>query len=264
LAMILCRADLIICVTEDARENFREFLPSFPVAKLTVVPNGIDATPFAVAAERRRLSAPGGREPGSPFTFAFLGRFMPQKGFDILIAAVAELVAHGNNGQAFRVLAMNRGDRIGNYRQEVRRRGLEGVVIFAGFRDGIADILVEADAVVMPSRWEAAGLVAMEALAAGCPLIASDCVGLREVIRYTPALVAKTEDSQSLAAQMRAAMESHAELRRAFSEFAPEAQDRFDVRHSATTMERIFSTFAGSPLETDGGRRTEKAEATRL
>lgn len=41
----------------------------------------------------------------------------------------------------------------------------------------------------MPSRWVAFGLLAVEALCAGTPLIASDCIGLREVVEDTPAVV---------------------------------------------------------------------------
>lgn len=58
LALVLGRADLIVCVTEDARRNFREFLPGFASAnqKLIVVPNGIDTTAFAGTAGRRALT----------------------------------------------------------------------------------------------------------------------------------------------------------------------------------------------------------------
>jgi len=246
MAILLSRADLIVCVTEDARANFRKFLPWFPAEKLTVVPNGIDTQPFGEIAERRRQRAAEIRRPDSPFVFAFFGRFMPAKGFDILTDAVAELAENGGAARPFRVLAVNHGDLIGRYKAEVSWRGLRAYFEFPGFTHSVTDVLARVDAVVVPSRWETGPLVPMEAMAAGCPLIASDCVGLREVVRGTPALVARAGDSHSLAQQMKAAMEHEAELRKAFCDFAGAAQDRFDVRHSAATMEQVFSSLVDS------------------
>jgi O-antigen/teichoic acid export membrane protein/glycosyltransferase involved in cell wall biosynthesis len=246
MTMVLSRADLIVCVTEDARENFHKFLPWFPAEKLTVVPNGIDTQPFAETAERRRQRAAEVRPPDSPFTFAFFGRFMPAKGFDILTDAVAELAQSGGAARPFRVLAVNRGDRIGRYKAEVSRRGLDAFFEFPGFTPSVTDVLAHVDAVVVPSRWETGPLLPMEAMVAGCPLIASDCIGLREVVRGTPALVASAGDPHSLAQQMKTAMDHEAELRAACCDFASVAQDRFDVRHSAATMEQIFSRLATS------------------
>jgi glycosyltransferase involved in cell wall biosynthesis len=241
MAAVLGRADLIVCVTEDARRNYREFLPSFPPAsrKLAVVPNGIDTKVFAEIASRRALAADAGRA-DSPFSFGFLGRFMPQKGFDVLVAAVAELARNGGPGRPFRIVTVSEGDCIGRYKAEVRRRGIERFIAFCGFTSSVADLLAELDCVVMPSRWESAGILAMEVLVAGCPLIATDCIGLREVVRDTPALVAAADDPASLAQQMKRAMDREGTLRAAFLDFAPLAGERFDVRRTAAAMESIF------------------------
>jgi glycosyltransferase involved in cell wall biosynthesis len=240
LAAVVTRADLIVCVTEDARQNFREYLPAFPPEKLIVVPHGIDTTAFAGGAERRRALLANNLRTGIPFIFGFLGRFMPQKGFDVLTDAVAELGRNGASARPFRILTVCQGDRIGRYKAEVRRRGLSEFFDFSGYVNSIADVLAQLDCVVMPSRWEAAGLVAMEALVAGCPIIATDCIGLREVVRDTPALIARTEDHHSLANQMKLAIDCEAQLHGAFCDFAKAARDRFDVQWTAAAMERIF------------------------
>ena len=248
-SILLARADVVVCVTEDARRNFTEFLPWFPAEKLAVVPNGIDTLPFAEAAHRRRKRmAYVPPRADSPFTFAFLGRFMPQKGFDILMAAVAELARRGPSSRPFRILAVNADeDYFREFRAEVRRRGLDAFFEFPGFASSVAELLAEVDAVVMPSRWEAAGLVAMEALVAGCPLVASDCLGLREVVRGTPALVAHAEDPSSLAHEMKTAMDCEGELRAVFADYASVACDRFDVRRTVAGMEEIFSELLRRP-----------------
>jgi glycosyltransferase involved in cell wall biosynthesis len=241
MAALLSRADFILCVTEDASLNFREFFPGLPPEKLMVVPNGIDTRPFAETAARRRDSLASSRPNQSHFRFGFLGRFMPEKGFDTLIGAVAELARDGGTPASLRVLAVGRGDCIGRYKAEIHRQGLEAFFEFPGFQCSVADLLGEMDCVVIPSKWEAGPLVPMEAMVAGCPLIASDCPGLREVVRGTPALIARAGDPSSLAQQMKTAMDHAAELRGEFGDFASVAGDRFDVRRTAAAMEQIFS-----------------------
>lgn len=241
MSAVLSRASLVVCVSEDARQNFRKFLPSFPEDKLTVIPNGIDTAPFIEAAERRRSLFRDGSRSGAPFTFGFLGRFMPQKGFDVLIDAVAEMVRDGADSRSFRVLAVNSvEDCIGRYKRKIAQLGLGDFFEFSEFRVSVAGLLAELDAVVIPSRWEAGPLVPMEVLTAGCPLIASDCIGLREVVRGTPALLARAEDADSLAQQMRTAMGHTAELRESFLDYSKSACERFDVRRTAVATEELL------------------------
>lgn len=247
MSTLLSRASLVVCVSEDARENFREFLPSFPENKLTVIPNGIETTPFVETAERRRSQFRDGSRAGAPFTFGFLGRFMPQKGFDVLIDAVAELARDGADSRSFRVLAVNSvEDCIGRYKARIVQLGLAEFFEFSEFRASVAGLLGELDTVVIPSRWEAGPLVPMEVLTAGCPLIASNCIGLREVVRGTPALLARAEDAHSLALQMRVAMEQSAELREAFLDYSKSACERFDVRRTARDTDELLRRFVSA------------------
>lgn len=241
MSTVLSRASLVVCVSEDARQNFREFLPSFPENKLTVIPNGIETTPFIEAADLRRFRLSDDSRAGTPFKFGFLGRFMPQKGFDVLIDAVAELARDGADSRSFRVLAVNSvEDCIGRYKARIAQLGLVNFFEFSEFRPSVAGLLAELDTVVIPSRWEAGPLVPMEVLTAGCPLIASDCIGLREVVRGTPALLARTEDAHSLAQQMRTAMGHTAELREAFLDYSKTASERFDVCRTARATHEVL------------------------
>ncbi|OEY67746.1 hypothetical protein BG841_15795 [Marinobacter sp. X15-166B] len=89
----------------------------------------------------------------------------------------------------------------------------------------------------MPSLWEACGLVAMEALCAGVPLIASDCMGLREVIQDTPAIRVKKEDAASLANGIKKCISGS---KQEFVDFMPMAVERFDVRHTATQIQQMY------------------------
>lgn len=109
---------------------------------------------------------------GAPRAFGAIGRFDRQKGFDLLIEAFrrvavpgATLTLVGDGPERGRLEALAAGDpRIG----------------FAGYSASPATMMRRFDAVVMPSRWEAYGLVALEAMAAGRDLLVSGVDGLAD------------------------------------------------------------------------------------
>jgi glycosyltransferase involved in cell wall biosynthesis len=104
----------------------------------------------------------------------FVGRFDRQKGLDILLAAAAEV----EDLVSVRVIGANVVD------QAVVRK-IPSNVTFLGWKSPleIEAELQNCDVVVMPSRWESFGLVALEAMRAGRPVLASRIGGLNEVIR---------------------------------------------------------------------------------
>ena len=91
----------------------------------------------------------------------------------------------------------------------------------------------------MPSIWEAASLQALEAMCMGIPLIASNCIGLRETVRDTPAIVFESRNSKALA-------EAMDEVRTAppyakFQNFRAVALVRFDVRKVANKLSELIA-----------------------
>ena len=63
---------------------------------------------------------------------------------------------------------------------------------------GLRPVLAELDLLVVPSLWEASSVVSMEAMAAGVPVLGTDCIGLREVLRGTPSRVVRAGDPAAL------------------------------------------------------------------
>jgi len=109
-----------------------------------------------------------------PLELLFVGRFDRQKGLDILLGAAAEF----EDLVTVRVIGANVVD------QAVIRK-IPSNVTFLGWKSPreIAAELKNCDVVVMPSRWESFGLVALEAMRAGRPVLASRIGGLNEVVR---------------------------------------------------------------------------------
>jgi glycosyltransferase involved in cell wall biosynthesis len=242
---ILRPLQFIVCVGQDVRANMLEFLPGLPGERLVVIPNGIDIDRFAYYSTssddlRDRL----GLEPGVAL-LGFLGRFMEQKGFVPLLAALEKLLRQGPS-RPFHLVAVGSGDFEREYRAEVKRRGLLDHVSMTGFLMDVRPILRQLDLLVVPSLWEASPLLPMEAMSAGVPVLGTDCLGLREVLRDTPARMVRTRDVDDLCRGLVDALTCpRTEEAR---EFAPAARARFDNRPSARLLLELFADLAAQAM----------------
>jgi glycosyltransferase-like protein len=156
----------------------------------TVIPNGVDAARFAAAAglepaavaARERWRARAGR-----YVLA-VGGIEPRKGTADLVEAFA-LVRAADPGLALVVAGGETLFDYRDYRQRVRARaaelGVEPVVVGVVDHDELPALVAAAEVFAFPSVKEGFGLAAMEALAAGVPVVARDLPVLREVFEGT-------------------------------------------------------------------------------
>jgi len=241
---LLSRVDVIQSVSYDAEANLLEYYPRLSGGKtlLRVILNGIDVDAFAsgegTVCNRELRQDLGIAE--DTVLFGFLGRFMPEKGFEYLVDAVDVLSKHDKYGKRMKILAVNDGAYIREYKALIESKQLSDYFMFHGFVPDVREILAGIDALVMPSLWEAYGLIAAEALLIGCPVIASDCIGLREVTRGTPALTVRMKDAKSLADAMRRFMDNPAKVRTETERYLPEAKVRYDSRKTAAQLDTLF------------------------
>jgi glycosyltransferase involved in cell wall biosynthesis len=239
LGRLLRRADAVISVSDDARQNLLDYLPPLRrcPSRLWTIPNGIDTRHYA----RNEGPRPGdlrrqlGLGPGVALV-GFLGRFMPEKGFPLLLEAVRPLAGCGE--PPFHVVAFGSGDYRREYQTAIERDGLAGLVTLRDFVPDVRPLLGQLDLVVVPSLWEASSLISMEAMAAGVPVLGSDCPGLREVLRDTPSRTVAAGDAGALRVGLRAALAAPwtAQARA----FAPLARERFDNARSARRLLAVY------------------------
>jgi glycosyltransferase involved in cell wall biosynthesis len=257
MAVLLGRVDTIVVVSQDALDNLKKFIPlsSAALDKVQLIRNGI-----AVETLVREAQASGndpllpGLPPGTP-VLGYVGRFMPEKGFDVLIEAVRIIKSRNPEARPpFKVLAVNDGAFVEEYRRRIASLELADWFEFTGFRSSVAGVLTKLDAVVMPSLREAGPLVAMEAMVLGCVLIASDCVGLRELVAGTPALSSTAGDATSLADAIGRFLAARAGHRAEAQAYMPAARRAFDASVTARRLTEIF----------DRGLRGRSGLASRL
>lgn len=187
---ILATADRIIATNPVEKKLLRQ-LYAAPNAKVTVVPCGVDPEVFYPRDReqaRRELGLAGLR----PIMFA--GRFEPNKGLLILLQAVARLFKeHPGLRDSVRLLVAGgeSPDQGPEPREQRRLRklaailGLRRNVCFLGplQQPELACYFAAAEVTVVPSYYETFGLVALEAMACGCPVIASDVGGLSYTVQ---------------------------------------------------------------------------------
>jgi glycosyltransferase involved in cell wall biosynthesis len=249
LTQVLRRLDVLIAVSEDTRDDHLHYLPGLKKgpARVVVIPNGIDVARYALRngqppCLRRELGL--GPE---VFLLGFLGRFMEQKGFLCLIEALERLLAHGAMLRPLRLLAVGSGDFLINYRRELDRYPrVKECIIFRDHVSNAAPILRELDLLVMPSLWEACPILPMEAMCMGVPVLGSDCVGLREVLRGSPSPMVPAGNADALAEALRAALDQPDEQRCKAAAYASTARQRFDVQSVGTALTRLFDSLLGA------------------
>lgn len=165
-----------------------------------IAPDAMQRIPnFSLLEPVHAVPAPG----RAPYRIVSLGRFVAKKGFDVLIAACAQLVDAGC--EVTLDLAGEGPDR-GSLEQAIQRHGLATRVRLQGWVDDVRAFLDGADLFVLPSHDEPFGIVLLEAMACGIPIVATRTAGPSEVLGDEAALLAPTGDAEALAAAMRASL----------------------------------------------------------
>jgi glycosyltransferase involved in cell wall biosynthesis len=165
---------------------------------VATIPNGIPPAP--PPGDRAELDREWGLAPEQRLV-VLVGRLVDQKNQGLAIAALAEIP-----GATLAVLG--EGPLRASLEREALHAGIADRVVFAGVRHDAREIIGAADAVVIPSRFEGLPLVALEALAARTPIVATAVRGLRELLTDgETALLVPPGDARLLAAALRRVLE---------------------------------------------------------
>jgi glycosyltransferase involved in cell wall biosynthesis len=227
-------ANVIVCVSEAERDLARARGID---ADLVVLRNAVDLERYAPLSidERRAVRAALGV--GDAPVAVCVGRLARQKGQDVLLEAWPTV--HRSVPDATLLLV---GD--GPDREELAARRTPGVQLL-GTRDDVPALLGAADVAVLPSRWEGASYVLLEAMACGASVVATDVPGTREALPDDGGAVVAVGEPRPLADAIATRL---SDLRRAHAEgaVARDAARAFDARCWGDALATLTEAAAGA------------------
>lgn len=229
--LALTRADHLICQGDDLAGDLARLGIATP---RTVIGNPIDVDEIA------RLAAAPATLPGDPALLA-VGRLSRQKGFDVLLAAFARLVA---SAPAAHLTIAGTGVDDAALRSRAAALGVADRVTFAGFVENPYPLMRAADLYVLSSRYEGFPNVALEALACGTPVVAAACPGVAGlVLPGVNGWLAPVDDVAGLAEALALAARTRPQLsERAIRD---SVRSRFDTARIARRYEAAIAAVAG-------------------
>ena len=188
--------------------------------RIVIAPNLVDLGDLSRASEMREV-----REGDAPLRLLMVTRLEPIKGVDVAIRALAELT---HTPSVLRVLGDGQQRYVDSLRSLTEQLGVSSRVDWAGKfpREDLPEEYRRADLLLVPSRYEAFGVVIVEAMAAGLPVVASRVGGIADVVRNGQcARLVQPGDPAELARAIEELAGDHDEIARLVREGIGQAQN---------------------------------------
>jgi len=252
-ALIMRVADRVVASTPRDREQMIELYDA-PGDNIVVIPPGVDLNlfhPIAFATAREYVGAP--KDPDH-IMVVFVGRIDPVKGIDIWFRAMALVVEETPELRENMCVCIIGGDldeeaapdnelaRLMSLKDEL---GIGDMVTFLGRRDqqSLPYYYSAADVVVMPSLYESFGMAALEAMACGTPVVASNVGGLSYLVRDRETGFLVPDRSPRALAGCLGHLLRQPELRRRFGARGVEVAREYAWPRIADQVEDLYGSF---------------------
>lgn len=216
--------DALIHVSDYERRAYLEKVGA-PHCPAVVVRNGL------VPEEFELLDAKGDAS-----DFVYLGMLRDLKGVDVLLEATALLA---DQGRPVTVSLAGDGPHEARYREFVERRGLGALVRFVG-QWPTRQSLAMGRALVLPSRAESMPYVALEAIAAGMPIIATRVGGVPEIFGPHSGELIPADDASALASAMASVVADPAAAKAGAARLRSHISDEFSLKVMSSRIESIY------------------------
>jgi glycogen(starch) synthase len=247
-----CRADAVIVCSYYMREHVADVF-DLDERPITVIPNGVDASELQGAGDltalRREFAAPHEK------LVLFVGRLVYEKGFQLALDALPNVI---EQVEGVRFVVAGSGTHERELRSQAERLGLSERGTFLGWigDDALHSLYRIADLCVVPSIYEPFGLVALEAMASGCPCIVADTGGLREVVPLGERVGLRFNggDAEHLGVMIERLLVDDGLRDRLVAE-ASEHVLRFDWEDIALRTLELYGELVGAPAREEGVRR---------
>ena len=228
--------DTIVTINE---EDFTR-AQSFKTSHTFRIPGiGVDTKRIEqIAIDRPRKRRALGIQRETDFVLLSVGELNENKNHETILRAIASL-----NEPTIRYLIAGTGEHQSNLERLIRELGLTDQVRLLGFRDDVIEVMKASDCFVFPSRREGLGMAALEAMAAGLPLITSNVHGINDYsVEGVTGYKCAPNDVAGFARAIQT-MQLDFDLSHQIGLRNSESVKAFDVTRSQSEMRRIYSEF---------------------
>ena len=234
--------DTILALTpREIEENLERGIGR--AGQYAVVPSGVPTQALRDAAPSRAAARLKLGLPEDAYVVAGVGRFVPIKGFDLLVAALAELLARVPDTH---LLLIGDGVERGALEAQAAALGVAGRLHITGSVSDVTPLLPAADVLAAPSRNEGMGRVLVEAMALGLPVVGTRVGGIADVIVDGECgLVVAPEDPLALAGAL-IELGHDTALRAKLGDGAQPRAEAFSTGVAAAAMRAVYDDLVRS------------------
>ncbi len=165
----------IICISVATKRNLLKWI-NINKNKLEVIYNGIDLQSIYVSKKLNKYEIDN-RIKKFDKLIILIGRFTDAKNHRLALDII------NNLDKKFKLIFVGEGELQSSIKYNVDKLNLNNRVIFTGFREDVYSIINIADIILIPSKWEGFGIIAVEALSLGKQIVCSNIEGLKEVVK---------------------------------------------------------------------------------
>lgn len=236
----LRRFSAMVAVSEAVRLGLTQ-ARAVPDERLQVIHHGLHLTRPGLRAEALRLRLQAGATASDPLV-GFVGKLCPGKGVTVMLDALG---AMAERWPRLRACLIGEEEPGSGFRAQLEERighlGLEGRVHFTGYREDAARLVGAFDIQVVPSAAEPFGLVTLEALGAGVPVVATDSGGTPEIVRDgVEGFLFAPGDLAALARKLEVLVESPGLRREMGHRGRKRAQEEFSYARMLDATEAVY------------------------
>ena len=245
---IVANADCIVTSTDEGKNNLINLYSASP-EKVNVIPPGVNLDFFHPGDKekaRRDLDLEDYRR-----VLLFAGRLQPFKGLDLLLHAMTNLPNHGIT----RLLVVGgnagKGDELAKMNSLVKKLGIREMIGFVGAveHENMPKFYNAADICVIPSYHESFGMVAVESLACGTPVVASRVGGLATIVQDGETGYLFDERSPETLATYLCLLMSENEIRNSMAGAARQSVMKYNWSSTAHRLFQMYQELLGQPTK---------------
>lgn len=238
-AKLLRTATQVACVSADLLGNLTA--NGFPKRRATLIRNAI--TPASRLQDADRAILDDELEITGAPVIAVVGRLVAQKAHERFIVAARQVA---DRVPEARFLIVGDGPRRAEIEALAATAGLSSRVRFTGVRSDAREIIARADIVAFSSDWEGLSIAALEALAAGTPVVSTDVQGMRGLLESGGGAIVPLDDGTALGERIVGLLHSESDRRTMGSTGRTLIAHDYSIDRMVANYEEVYTRLSGS------------------